>query len=352
MPKGEATKTKPKASSKAPKAEKRANKREAFLFEGSEVRAGTAVTIRLPVARLPSGSWIEMPVVVIHGTEPGPCIWLSGAIHGDELNGVEIVRRLVRSVDPKKLRGTILAVPIVNVFGVTIGSRYLPDRRDLNRSFPGSAKGSMASRMAHLFFERVVDRCEIGIDFHTGSGGRSNWPQIRCNTDNPKTKALAETFATSVVVKSGMRDGSLRAAAGKREKQVLLYEAGEAFRFDEQAIALGVEGTQRVLASQNMLELPPETTPAHKMPKPIMSESSSWLRAGRSGFCHLHTKLGASVKAGDRVATVADSVGTAERHVKARNDGVVIGILQTALIHQGEALLHIADIAPLSRRPR
>ncbi|MBT8494791.1 MAG: succinylglutamate desuccinylase/aspartoacylase family protein, partial [Deltaproteobacteria bacterium] len=227
----------------------------------------------MPVARLPSGSWIEMPVVVLHGSEPGPTAWLSGAIHGDELNGIEIVRRLLKQIDPKTLCGTVLGVPIVNVYGVTSGSRYLPDRRDLNRSFPGSMKGSMASRVAHLFFDRVASRCDVGLDFHTGSNGRSNLPHLRCDTDNKKTRRLANHFGPPLVIQAGLRDGSLRAAASERGIQVLLYEAGEAHRFDEAAIQLGVDGTLRVLSALKMI--PPSATTSGQ--RPMIAKKSSWM---------------------------------------------------------------------------
>jgi len=294
----------------------------------------------MPVARLPSGSWINMPVVVVHGVKPGPTVWLSGAIHGDELNGVEIVRRLLKRIDPKTLRGTVLGVPIVNVFGVTMGSRYLPDRRDLNRSFPGSSKGSMAARVAHLFFERVASRCRVGIDFHTGSAGRSNLPQLRCDLSCEETRRLAGRFGPPVMIDSKLRDGSLRASAHKAGIRVLLYEAGEALRFDEPAIQLGVDGTLRVLAALKMLK----EAPTASRRRPMTAEKSTWLRAGRSGFCQFHTDLGARVNAGDRVATVSDSIGEKENSVKCRTDGVVIGILRSALVHRGEALIHIAEL--------
>ena len=180
---------------------------------GVQVAAGTRGRVDIPVARLPTGTWLTLPVSVIHGQSPGPTIWLSGTIHGDELNGIAIIREINRQADPKLLSGTILAVPIVNVFGLIIESRYLPDRRDLNRSFPGSKRGSLASQLAHLFVEQIVRRCDYGIDFHTGSGGRTNLPQIRCNLDDARTRELAEVFSAPLILNSKRRPGSLRAGA-------------------------------------------------------------------------------------------------------------------------------------------
>lgn len=281
-----------------------------------------------------------MPVVVVHGSDDGPTVWVSGAIHGDELNGVEIVRRLLAHIHPRRLAGTILAVPIVNVFGVTSSSRYMPDRRDLNRSFPGSPRGSLAARLAHLFFENVAIRGELGLDFHTGSSGRSNLPQVRCDLNDPETRRLAETFAPELILHAGSRDGSLRAAAGKRKIRVLLYEGGEALRFDETAIQRGVDGALRVFHSMGMIrEEPPASQGA-----PSVSRASKWMRAGRSGFCHEHVMLGETVAKGQTVATISDSIGKEELRVRSRVGGIVIGLLRTALVHRGDAVVHVAEV--------
>jgi len=323
-----------KAASKARTA------REPFEFEDQLVAAGTSKEIEVKVARLPLGTWATMPTAILHGHAPGPTIWLNGAIHGDELNGVEIVRRLLTHLDPSELSGTAIAVPIVNVFGVSIGSRYLPDRRDLNRSFPGAKRGSLASRLARLFFERVARRCELGIDFHTGSGGRSNWPQVRCDLDDQETRRHAEAFAPPLLLHSTLRDGSLREAARKEGIRVLIYEAGEASRFDETAIQVGVDGTLRVLGSLGMIRHAPEAP----WVRPRVARESRWMRAGRSGFSHIHVEPGATVAKGDCVATVSDSIGKKEMSVRSTAAGVVIGVLRTALVHRGDALVHVAEL--------
>lgn len=312
-----------------------------FEFEGALVQSGSAREFDVRVARLAAGTWATMPTVVIHGRQPGPTVWLSGAIHGDELNGVAIVRELVMRLKPSLLAGTIIAVPIVNAFGLTLESRYLPDRRDLNKSFPGSPRGSLAGRLAHLFFDRVAKRCELGIDFHTGSGGRSNLPQIRCDLEDAKTEQCAKDFAAPLTLHSTLRDGSLRAAARKQGVRVLLYEAGEAHRFHQPSIEVGVQGTLRVLKGLGMIAdtLPPPLIP------PRIAMSSRWIRAGRSGFCHLHTELGAIVSGGDRLATVTDSLGHKHLDIISRHPGIIIGTLQTGIVHRGDALVHIARLA-------
>jgi len=317
----------------------RAERRPAFVLGPARVAPGTSALVELPIARLPTGSWSTMPVMVLHGRGDGPTVWLSGAIHGDELNGVEIVRRTIRSLHPRRLSGTVLAVPTVNVFGVTPGSRYLPDRRDLNRSFPGSPRGSLASRLAHLFFTEIAARCRVGLDIHTGSGGRDNLPQIRCDLEDSETRRLAEAFAAPVILQAALRDGSLRAAARARGIPVLLYEGGEALRFGEAAIETGVDGVLRVLGTLSMID---ETPPAGGTPVRFCTRSV-WTRAGRSGFCHLEVEPGSQVEAGRTVAVITDSVGKERVVVRSRTGGIVIGVLRTALVHKGDAIVNVAE---------
>jgi len=310
-----------------------------FAFGEVSVAAGTVHETELDVARLPPGTWSKMPVVVVHGARPGPTLWLSGAVHGDELIGVDIVRRLLNAVRPKRLAGTLIAVPIVNVLGAISGSRYLPDRRDLNRSFPGSPRGSLAARLAHIFFDSVVARCDYGLDFHTGSGGRCNLPQVRCDLDDPEARRLALAFGAPLLLHSTLRDGSLRAAARTRGVHVLLYEAGEALRFDERAIQLGVDGALRMLAALKMIS----AAPSDGVEPPILARSSKWMRAGRSGFCHPTVELGQRVVAGETLATITDSIGSKEVPVRSRVAGIVIGIQRTAIVHRGDAVVHVAE---------
>ena len=203
---------------------------------GETVQPGTRRIVDLPVADLYTHTSLNMPVQIINGRRAGPTLFVTAAIHGDEINGVEIIRRLLRLKTLASIRGTLLAVPIVNVHGFLDQSRYLPDRRDLNRSFPGSEKGSVAARLAHMLVTEVINQSDCGIDLHTGSLHRSNLPQIRANLGDPRTRELAQLFGVPVLLNSGMRDGSLRQYAAEKGVPMLLYEAGEALRFDELAI--------------------------------------------------------------------------------------------------------------------
>ena len=262
---------------------------------------------------------------------------MNAAVHGDELNGVEVIRRVLKDVDPRKLAGTIIGVPIVNVFGFLYQSRYLPDRRDLNRSFPGGARGSLASRLAHIFVTEVVERCSVGLDLHTGSDARTNLPQIRADLKDPETRRLAEAFAAPVTLDASLRDGSLRKVARKAGARVLLYEAGEPLRFEQAAIEAGVDGTTRVLGALGMVEGDvPAPTPTRYM------EGSKWVRAGRSGLFHIERHIGESVAKGDALGFITSPYGKRRVSVRAPFDGVVIGHTTNPLVYQGDALSHVA----------
>lgn len=311
-----------------------------FVIADRVVSRGKKERIEIPVGRLPTGTSLSLPIIVIHGKRPGPTLWLNAAIHGDELNGIAIARLVSQRLSPKALAGTVIAVPIVNVFGLLNESRYLPDRRDLNRSFPGSRRGSLASQLAHLFMREVVARSEVGLDLHTGSGGRFNLPHIRADVDDPKTLELARCFGTSIVVHAAFRDGSLRAAALKEGRRVLVYEAGEANRFDRQAIDHGVAGVLRVMRHLGMIENGVEE-PSRQ---PTLSRSTAWERARRGGFCEILVQPGDAVRKGQVVARIFDASGTPDVALKAQHQGVVISTLMNGLVNRGDALVHVAEL--------
>lgn len=283
--------------------------------------------------------WLSLPVGVLHGSTPGPVIWISGAIHGDELNGVPIIRHVLDRIDPAKLSGTVLAVPVINVLGVVQESRYLPDRRDLNRCFPGSKRGSSASQLAHLFMTEIVARSSVGIDVHTGSGGKANLPQLRCDLEDPETLRLARVFAPPILMHARVRDGSLRGAATELGKTVLLYEAGEANRFDAAAIETGVRGVLRVMQALGMVDSSSESALA-----PRISRSSSWVRAQRTGFCEMMVSLGAQVSEGDTIAIIFGALGRKQMPVKANSAGVIIGHVTSPIVHRGDAVANVAAV--------
>ncbi|WP_185235368.1 succinylglutamate desuccinylase/aspartoacylase family protein [Teredinibacter franksiae] len=317
-------------------------KNQPITINGITVNPGEQQVIDLPVAKLYTHANVSIPLQVICSKKPGPRLFISAAIHGDELNGVEIVRRLVKTSALKRLSGTLIVIPIVNVFGIIQHSRYLPDRRDLNRSFPGSKRGSLAARLAHIFLHEVVRQCDFGIDLHTGAIHRSNLPQIRANLDDPETKELSEAFSVPVLLNSNLRDGSLRQVADEHGVKVLLYEAGEALRFDELSIRAGVRGILSVMRSLKML---PQTKAQKKRSEPFIARSSNWERAPESGILRSIAPLGARVNKGDLLGVIADPsdlFDPTEYEVKAQCSGLVIGKSNIPLVNEGDALFHIA----------
>ncbi len=317
------------------------NSERAFEIAATRIAPGSRGRCQIEVARLPAGGWLSLPIEILHGSEPGPSVFLSGAIHGDELDGVEITRRVLDALSPSRIRGTLVAAPIVNLPGVVAETRYLPDRRDLNRSFPGSASGSLGSRLAHLFMREVVQRCSHGIDFHCGSDDRENLPQVRANLDDEDTRRLAMAFGAPVAIHAPAPAGSLRRAAVAGGARVLLYEAGEARRFTAAAITTGVRGTMRVLAELDMIDPPADEAP------PVSAESRRrrWVRASRSGLFLCSVALGDRVRRGDSLGMIRNVGGTEEVAVRARTAGLVIGRRINPITYQGEALVHIAEIA-------
>lgn len=306
------------------------------------VPPGKKQRLEIPIARLPTQTMLSLPVVVITGTQPGPRLWLSAAIHGDEINGVEIIRQVLAQVSPRQLSGTLVAVPIVNVFGFIEQSRYLPDRRDLNRSFPGSPRGSLAARLAHLFMQEVVSQCSHGIDLHTASHHRANLPQIRANLKDPETYRCCQAFGAPLMIQSAMRDGSLRQAAVQQGIPILLYEAGEALRFDLDAIALGVSGILRVMSALGMqpLDQPPPPQPSLEV------THTRWIRASHSGMLHMRVDLGDTVTRKQRVGFISDAFGDKIFELNAPCNGIVIGCARNPLVNQGDAIVHLAITDP------
>lgn len=311
-----------------------------------KVGPGERTTINLPVADLYTSTPLSMPLQVICGRRPGPVLFVSAAVHGDELNGVEIIHRLLQHKLLSTIRGTLLAVPIVNVHGFLNQSRYLPDRRDLNRSFPGSARGSIAARLAHIFFNEIVKKADYGIDLHTGAINRSNLPQIRGNLDDPKTLELAKAFGAPVIVNAAIRDSSLRACAIDLGMPVLVYEAGEALRFDELSIRAGLKGVINVMRAIGML---PAKRLSAKHANPVLARSMSWARAPASGIVSTKVQLGSSVSKGQVLAKISDPLGDEEEKMLSPYDGIIIGRSNLPLAHEGDALFSIAGFRSVSR---
>ena len=312
--------------------------REPITIGDVEVRAGSQATIDLPISDLSTRTPMTMPVQVFHGRREGPRLFVCAAVHGDEINGVEIIRRLLRLGAMKRLNGTLIAVPIVNVFGFVAQSRYLPDRRDLNRSFPGSASGSLTARLAHIFLTQIVGKATHGVDLHTGAIHRSNFPQVRANLDDPEVEQLAHAFAVPLVINTGYREKSLREAAMSKNVPVIVYEAGEALRFDEPCIRAGVKGVTRVMRELGMLT---GSKGLREQRAPFVVRSSTWIRAPQSGVLRTAIHLGTQVKAGAVLGLISDAYGEHEVEITAKDDGVVIGRNNLPVVNEGDALFHV-----------
>jgi hypothetical protein len=314
--------------------------RGAFGIGGERVAAGERRLVNLPLSALSNQTPMSVPVSVIHGRRDGPTLFVSAAIHGDELTGVAICRRLLASKSLAVSRGTLLMVPIVNAFGFISHSRYLPDRRDLNRSFPGSVRGSLAAQLANLFLTEVVARSDYGIDLHSAAIHRSNLPQIRVNTEEERALELARAFGAPIIVHSGLREGSLREAARNKGVPVIVYEAGEGLRVDELSVSVGMRGVLRVMAHLGMTRRRRDP----RRPEPVLSTSSRWVRAEESGLFRPFRSVGDHVKAGQVIGLVADPYGEHETDIKASCAGIIIGRANIPAINQGDALFHIAKV--------
>ncbi len=313
--------------------------RAPFTIADTSVDAGERTTLSLPVPGQSVYTPLAMPVHVVHGKREGPVLFVSAAIHGDEINGIEIIRQLLKARGLTRLKGTLICVPIVNVYGFLNHTRYLPDRRDLNRSFPGAKHGSLAARMARVFAKEIIDQSDYGIDLHTGANNRTNLPHVRANLDDQTCEDLAVTFGTPVVINANLRDGSLRQYALERGTPMLLYEAGEALRFDSLAIRAGLRGILNVMRKLEMLSS--RKTSTAKIPV-VEARSSSWVRAPQTGLFRTDIRLGVRIEKGSSLGHISDALGENETEVPVPFTGIVVGRSKLPVVNEGDALFHIA----------
>lgn len=320
--------------------------RPAIEIAGVTIKAGSRQSIDIPLPSFYTHSSVNMPVHVVHGRRSGPVLLVSAAVHGDEINGVEIIRRLLAHKFIDRIKGTLIAIPVVNVYGFVSKSRYLPDRRDLNRSFPGSEKGSMASRLAHVLMTQIIPHCDHIIDLHTGAVNRTNLPQIRAKLrGDPELETLARAFGVPVILNAELLEGSFRAAAQEKKIGVLLYEAGEALRFDEVAIRAGVRGVLQVMGELAMRQ----KSKKHRKVEALIANTTRWVRAGQSGILRSLVGTGSRVESGDLLAYINNPLGENTEELFSPVAGIVIGRTNLPLVFAGEALFNIANYEAIDK---
>jgi hypothetical protein len=306
---------------------------------GREIAAGTSSKFSFIPDRSYEASYLNMPVFVARGAAPGPVLCLAAGVHGDELNGVEVARRAFAQINPQKLHGTLIALPAINAEGVRTGNRYLSDRRDLNRAFPGRTGGSVAALIAHAIFTDVLSHCDALVDLHTASNRRANLPQIRADLSDPEIRELAIHFGLGIVVGGSGPDGSLRREAAKAGIPAIIYEAGEPFRFQEDEIARGVRGVKNIMAHLDMIE-----RADREIPDARVYERSRWVRTavGNSGFFFPTAKLGDIVRTGDSLGKIVDPLTDAVFEVISPISGEIIGMAVPQPVLSGYALFNLA----------
>ncbi|MDH3697546.1 MAG: succinylglutamate desuccinylase/aspartoacylase family protein [Flavobacteriaceae bacterium] len=303
------------------------------------VSPGEHKLLKISIDRLPTGTLIDIPIYVFNSKKPGPTVLVQAGLHGDEINGIEIVRRMLQEESFHVERGAVIAVPILNIFGFIHFSRDVPDGKDVNRSFPGTRTGSMASRMAYHYTSQILDQVDFGIDLHTGGAQRHNYPQIRFTEEDEVSRQIAEVFRAPFVFPARLIRGSFRNAAFKRGVPVVVFEAGESMRFDDYAILEGIQGILNVLHHFEMIpKLDPVYAEKHTS---VMIAERKWLRAPTAGMFIPEVRNGSAIKKGQELGIVTDTYARRRKQVKAPYDGYVFCINHQAVVNQGEALFHI-----------
>ncbi len=300
------------------------------------LRAGEFKEIIINIARLPSRTQIDTPIYAYRGLEEGPVLALTAGMHGDEINGMEIVRRIIDAGHNRVKRGTVICIPVINIYGFLNYSREVPDGKDVNRSFPGSKNGSLASRVAYHINHQVLPFIDYGIDFHTGGAMRTNYPQIRCVMAEEKNVELANAFHAPFTIDSPFRPHSIRQTAAKHGKNIIVYEGGESLRFDQQAIEEGVNGTLRLMNHLKMIDWAPAPKEENKI-----IWNSSWARAHNAGLFQSAISCGDLVHKNQIVGTITDPFGEFKEEIKSPSTGYVIGLNNHPVVNAGDALLHI-----------
>lgn len=308
----------------------------AISINGQEIKAGESKTVILNSYELHTKSSIKIPVHVIRSKKPGPTILFSAGLHGEETNGIEIIRKLVEREEVKDLKcGSIIAIPVINIVSFLYSTRDLPDGRDLNRCFPGTKNGSLGSRIAYDLMKHIIPLIDFGIDFHTGGAKINNYPQIRCVFDFPENLEIAKKFSAPLIIDSNYRDGTLRREAAKKNKPILVFEGGESMRFDYLSINEGLSGCLRLMKAYKMIDLEIPDNPSVKL------KDDTWIRAAESGLFHMNANNGTYVRKGDLLGVICNPFGEVEHKVLATVDGYIVGVNNQPVVNEGDALIHL-----------
>ncbi|SDM34880.1 hypothetical protein SAMN05421823_112166 [Catalinimonas alkaloidigena] len=317
-----------------------------IVINGRAIKPGEQAVINLYIHKLPTHTVIDLPIYIFRSKRPGPVLLLTAGLHGDETNGIEIIRRMIRHKMLHPSAGSVIAIPLVNIYGFLQSTRALPDGKDLNRSFPGSLRGSLAQRVAYTIMNEIIPSIDYGIDFHTGGANRSNYPQIRCVTDIPQNLELGKAFGAPFLMNSKLIDKSFRKAADRMGKYIIVYEGGESMRFDEFAIQEGIRGTQRVMLHFGMKK---KADMILGTGQSVLLKESSWLRARQAGLFSPLVPLGSQIDKGEKIGRLTDPYGEHEYVIRAATDGYVIGVNYTPVVNGGDALFHVGLDAVMVR---
>lgn len=309
---------------------------EFITINKQKIGLGEHKQVNLNIARLPTYTNIDLPVQIYRAEKSGPVLLLTGGLHGDEISGIEIVRRLIEKQVVVPKTGTVIAIPIVNIYGFIQNVRGVPDGKDINRSFPGAKGGSLAKLLAYTLMHEIVPVIDCGVDFHTGGASRANYPQVRCTFNSPKALELAKAFNAPVTLNSPLISKSFRHAAQKAGKEILVYETGESLRFDETGIAEAMRGVRRLMKFLGMIDEAPESLPS------VLYQKSTWIRTSNSGLFIPKAKLGDEVTHRQVLGSIKDPYGELKKRVQAPRNGRIIGINNCPVVNKGDALIHLA----------
>ncbi len=307
-----------------------------FIINGTTILPGESKSAILNSYRLPTKTTIEIPIHVYRSKEKGPTLLFSAGMHGDETNGIEIIRKIMSRSEVKNLKcGSVIFLPVINIVSFLFGSRDLPDGRDLNRCFPGNKNGSLGSRIAYDLMKSIIPLIDLGVDFHTGGAKINNYPQIRCVFNFPENISIAERFSAPLIIDSVYRDGTLRKEAAKKGKPILVYEGGESLRFDYHVINEGINGCLRLMKSYNMIDHEAPGNPYVKIVK------STWVRAKTSGLFHFNKTNGSFVDKNELIGVICNPYGEIEIKINSPVSGYIVGVNNQPVVNEGDALIHI-----------